>query len=238
MVILAWAAPAVAGEVWTWSEGPRAFVQLSDREEPVTLTGWAGQPLAVAVVVDLSGSVLGRREAVEAQSDALLAAVDHLAERGVAGDRVGLTVFAGRARVWEELQAPSEDLAVRMAELRAPDGVAADEAERPRDLGLGDRTDAQKGVRAAVSGLLATGDATQKALVLVWDGGQNGRGDLRRALDRAERHGIHVWSVGVGQARPLDLEPHVRGAGAAYVAGSHAADAIDEILTELDLVGR
>lgn len=114
----------------------------------------------------------------------------------MSGDRVGLVIFAGRPF-------PRSPLTSDLAALAGiVDGVDRERALVPAgsDLGLAIRRGRE---------LIASGDASTKALLIVSDGEDHG-GRVTAAIEEARSAGIRVFSAGAGTASGspvLDVDP-------------------------------
>lgn len=248
---------ALAGHVYVLDEDPEgvAFRVVDATGAAGSLVTWPGRPIEVVVVADLSGSIVADEHgATWSAVDGLLALHAALRERAVAGDRLGVTVFAGGWDRWiplGPLDRPGLD--DWLAAFGPPPGYAsADGFAGPtgcRSLARGrawsvvpgpparcalleDRgTDVTGAIEAATDELRARPGHGLKVVVVLWDGGQNVASPLRRALDRAWAAEVHVWSVGLGEVVPSGLV--ARGGGDAYLAGGRADLVMRRIVDQL-----
>lgn len=244
MLAALYAAQALAGDLYVVRSGPEGaeFERVdTTRTGDAALVTWPGQALEMVVLTDLSGSISD--DEARRMGDTLDTLYEALLERRQPGDRVAVTAFGGKVQRWVpmgRLARPS--LASWIERFGRPRA-----AFRPSPLAYGDdpdaipvppdpraldraETDAARALDAATADLRRGAAHALKAVVLLWDGGHNGWGDLQAALDRAWAHEIHVWSVSF--TRPLG--PLVtRGAGDAYVVSDSGPAVAERIAREL-----
>ncbi len=173
----------------------------------------------VVVLLDVSRSMLARdtepdrREAARA---AILALADRVRESP--GDRLGLVVFAGEARLVTPL---TRDV--------------ASFAELVRSVGVESITRGGTDVGAAIDAGLAAvaADFKSAAIVLVTDG-EDLAASGRAAADRARARGIAVHCVGIGSASGSKVVLEAPAAGAAEFLRDRTGR---EVVTTLDESG-
>jgi len=178
-----------------------------DGPTAVGAPAWKG--LDLVVCLDVSRSMLAR----DVTPDRLGRAkreIAALAEHA-AGDRIGLVLFAGEAR----LRVPRTRDGASLAEMAARAG--------PWDVGRGG-TDLASAVTVALGAL--KGREGQGAIVILSDGGDFDPTSMATAVGALRRDGVAVFALGLGSARGAKI-PTERGAFVTDAAGEDVVTALN-----------
>jgi Ca-activated chloride channel family protein len=135
----------------------------------------------IVLAMDISGSMLAR----DFKPDRLTAAKEVASQFVVSreGDRIGLVVFAGEAKVQYPI-ADDYHLA-RSFTKRISTSLIAEQG-----------TDIEKALRQSILAFSNT-EAKNRAIILITDG-ENHDGDLSEVLEQAQEEGIRIYTIGIG----------------------------------------